>query len=396
VTETRERLPEYRALLERTRGERLEGEIKVSSLTEGQLRARLGSVADADAARARAIARSWVRLGLLPEPTGGARDERVSETVTHGLALYDPGTKTFSILHPEVARELLEPAIVHELDHALEDARFDFGKLARGTDDVDSELALRFLIEGEASYVATVARLAGKGVPREAADMLVAARGELSREQRIERIESAAAALGEGTDALLAAGRDARRAPLFSYDRLVLPYTRGAALVARVRRAGGWEAVDRLYRQPPRSTHECLHEDELLAGKKPGRVTLGPLAAKLEGWELLHEDTLGELALGALIETRLGRTEPAASAWDGDRIQVFARESRTALVWKLAFTGEGEAEAILRAAAALAAIDAPSLAPGELSRARRQGRTVILILGAPEGALEALFDAASR
>ena len=54
--------------------------------------------------------------------------------------------------------------LVHELTHALQDQYYDLEKLIKQADNTDKETAIKYLVEGEATYVMTIAQLEKMGM----------------------------------------------------------------------------------------------------------------------------------------------------------------------------------------------------------------------------------------
>src|SRR5256885_14114179 len=67
------------------------------------------------------------------------------------------------------------------------------------------------------------------------------------------------------------------RAPAILREELVLPYAAGFALVAEVYRRGGFALVDRMFRNPPVSSHQVLHPEAYFTGEVPIALPM-PLA----------------------------------------------------------------------------------------------------------------------
>ncbi len=386
----------YRARLQSVRGEALARDVKVAAQTDAEFRKRLREEVDRDLpeAKAAAVARSLVRIGLLPEGYD-LRAETIETTAVQAFAYYDPREKAFYLLKPDAPEDQLDPAIVHELDHALQDQRFDLEELrARVVSEADDdrENALTFLIEGEATYVMNLAALAREGVPGELADMIVETEAALSREQLLSKQRDLSKKQGKGAQPMDAAAEQAQRMPLYVYRTLIEPYTRGAALVAYVKRKGGWKAVDALFKNPPRSTEQCLHPEKLIAGEEPVRVEVPELAA-VKGATAISEGTLGELGVDCLVRERLGPgNEAAAPGWAGDRYRAYARGARTAIVWFTTWDSEDDAREFSAAADALCKLEGKKLVAGETSRAVRRGHDVVVLLGEPAAEADAVVD----
>jgi hypothetical protein len=142
---------------------------------------------------------------------------------------------------------------------------------------------------------------------------------------------------------------------------------RGPEFVAALRAEGGWEAVDAAYRDLPRSTSRSSTREVLAERDDPTPVSLPDLAPALgAGWELVDEDTLGELTV-ALLLADLGPGEGvdpftgglalpegarnAAAGWDGDRYALWGNGADEALVWRSTWDSDEDARAFARALA---------------------------------------------
>src|SRR5437660_1132307 len=112
-------LASYRARLERVRGASLGGnggvqgsaawhapDVKVAAQTVDEFKKRLREELDRDLPepKARAVARSLSRIGLLPEGFD-LRAETVETTAVQAFAYYDPREKTFYLLKPDAPEQ---------------------------------------------------------------------------------------------------------------------------------------------------------------------------------------------------------------------------------------------------------------------------------------------------
>ena len=90
-------------------------------------------------------------LGLIPAGTDLAK----VYTSLHGsgvLAYYDPALKKMVIKGTKLD-VYTRVTVAHELTHALDDQNFNLGRVERGADDGASALAIRSLVEGDATWV---------------------------------------------------------------------------------------------------------------------------------------------------------------------------------------------------------------------------------------------------
>ena len=218
--------------------------------------------------------------------------ERIGAVLRPALAaqvagLYDPRTKRLYVVRAEGSPPP-SSVIVHEATHALQDRRFDLSKGAFAADarNDDARLAAQAVVEGDATEVQT-RYLAGAG--------LMAALNE------------AMGSLGQL--------KDAPAMPPFVERELTFPYIDGMAFIQALRRDGGQAAVDRAFRQPPRTTAAILDPERYLDGDAPAvKVQLPPPAP---GAKRVLREAFGAEDLAALTGER-----DLAGSWRGGEVAV--------------------------------------------------------------------------
>ena len=85
---------------------------------------------------------------------------------------------------------------------------------------------------------------------------------------------------------------------------------------------GGWQAVNQLYTDLPKSTEQILHPEKYLANEQPKEVTIPDLKGSLgDGWSELDSSVLGELYTRIYLEAFLdsAMATQASEGWGGDR-----------------------------------------------------------------------------
>jgi hypothetical protein len=261
---------------------------------------------------------------------------------------------------------LYETTVAHELDHALEDQRFDF-ELERLAAGDDAALAYTALIEGSASALMT-RYMESRFTPEETFGGIAA---------------SAFAPTGN--------------LPPFLMAQLLFPYLAGEAFVNRLLEVGGgrWTVVDAaLEHRPPASTEQILHPQAYLEVEQPVPVDVsGPVAALGGGWRPLRRTTLGEWMTERAL-ARAGGTAAAAAAagWGGDRAVLLGRGDERALVARWTWDSARDADEFLAALRAWGDEGLPDSTPAGEDRWRtpdgaaalhRAGDGITLVL-APE------------
>ena len=263
-------------------------------------------------------AETWLRrkLGLLKEKEN--LTERLVQAARVG-GFYDEKTNKIYLVRrrAELAmgleQSMLRVGLTHEIVHAHRaQQRLYEARPARSGIGDDAGNAFKALAEGDATLIG-IATLSSSpdGWSK---SLKNSARGFVER--------------GEPTGAL---DEDAER--FFS----VFPYRAGSILASHVYLRGGMEALARAFRSPPVSTEQILHPEKYLGPKpdKPTRFAGGDLTPVLgEGWKVVSEGVLGELAMRVVFRSTLGdeRATQVAAGWDGSLVRIYRKEGEPALL----------------------------------------------------------------
>jgi len=234
------------------------------------------------------------------------------------LGFYDPLLRRMVVVTDAGATTEARIGYAHEYTHALQDAAFHLDALrsaAAGNDD--RSFALVALEEGDASTA-----------------MVLWAIGHL-----------APAELSGLTDAPIP---QTAGIPAWMVRQLQLPYLAGAQFVGRLYAAGGWDAVNAAYADPPISMEQVLHARAYLDNLAPDAVAaLTPAATLGSGWSEVEQTTLGEGWVSVWLEgigVPRATADIAAAGWGGDRISVAGGPGGAwALAWSLSWDAPVEA-----------------------------------------------------
>jgi hypothetical protein len=285
-------------------------------------------------------------------------------------AYYDPDTDTFYVVQ-DMPDMLLDMVMAHELQHALQDQHTALMEryLSGEFDSLDSELAARFLVEGEATLVGTawmvmdMGRSTFGGLLGEPVCYLPGQRAgspeafwppieEILRAQAAQTREDLQdpGLLGKLTTRLLSESMydsmsKLRELPSFFFYSLLLPYNVGALTVYERFRASAhaWPGVDRLFARPPETTEQALHPEKLLGDRegfsRPILPAPGDSAfADAQGWQADPADRVGELAIRILLIEHgwsEAQASTAAEGWRGDTARVLRKDGLLAYDWAL-------------------------------------------------------------
>jgi hypothetical protein len=271
----------------------------------------------------------YIELGLLP-------DVPIAIHPHQAAGIYVPEQEQLYVATGRQERGTDDQALLaHVYVHALQDQHFDLGAMDARTATTDATLAVQALVEGDAMLSAAFYRYG---------DLATADWEHLS--ELILQAEQPG--YGEDLDLVEAWARLQR-----------FPYWEGRRFVHTLFQDGGWEAVNRAYVNPPRSTEQVLHPERYLGEEQdaPARVIVPDLSSTLdEDWTLLLQDSLGEFVVGLYLDTLLPEETAwqAASGWDGDTFVVWEHEDGSRLlVWRTIWDTTAEAAEFERALIAL-------------------------------------------
>jgi len=268
--------------------------------------------------RLEAVVRTYARLGLVP-------DDLDLEPLIRSLLLeqvvgyYDPARDTLYVVD-RVDPDLVEPVLLHEIVHALQDQYVDLDSLmAANRERNDRGTAAQAAMEGHATFAMLewqLARMAGDA--------------DLTTLPGFEGLL--------GDDPLAAAGLEMpvlSEAPAVIRESLLFPYLGGLVYLQK-HWAGPWGRVPPLGSEMPVSTEQILHPERFAPGHEdmPTLVWFGE--ALPEGWTEALTDDMGELETRLLLREFLSSRQEAdrgAAGWDGDRFRLLDGPNGESLLW---------------------------------------------------------------
>jgi hypothetical protein len=258
-------------------------------------------------------------LGMF-DVEAGYRDLLIALYEEQATGFYDGATRELVVAADSgVLTPMDRAVVVHELVHALTDQHFSFYDRLAGLIDAeryDEAVSLQALIEGDATFV--MLEYAQTLTPGELADYAA---------------EQAAAPLQ-----VFAAS------PRFLQDSLMFPYEHGFSFVAQLITAGGFDAVNRAYENPPEISEAVLHPDRYF-GEEAARV-VEPTPVILDGFETSESGTYGEWATLLFLRDGVsnGAAAQAADGWGGDWYTVLHDADDVVFLWE--YLGDSERDAI--------------------------------------------------
>jgi hypothetical protein len=301
----------YAAELTRITGLRLRK--KVDSAVIGRdkvsdfLKTRIKEVASPDQVRAEELALK--KFGLVP-PDFDLAQSTVELFTEQAVALYDFHRKKL-YLTSTLPSETQEPALVHELAHALADQNFKLENyLKQAREDDDASLARMAVMEGQASWLMTeyTARKLGQSL-KDSGPVVEA----------MMRMASAPAGQFPVFE----------QAPLYMRETLIFPYTKGLLFQHAVFEKLGEASFAEVFRRAPVSTQQILHPEKYLNREIPTAPSLPEF--KQKQFKRIIAGTLGELDHAILLTQYVsqGVAMELSPHWRGGRYELFENRGRT-------------------------------------------------------------------
>jgi hypothetical protein len=283
--------------------------------------------------------RALSMLQLAPE-TGTTRAEDIANRVENVLGVYYSDEKRIIIIdHGKPAdTAYIDATLVHEFVHALQDVDYDLSNWQQEAAlTFDVRLALRSVVEGEASFLDARAAVPLLGIDIAEVDFDSAMREYLSAvEDEIAESKSR-----------------------YRDSYATFPYGFGAIRAYRAWLEGGLRGLEAAWASPPRTTQQILSEQLGLNTPQESGVEISEPV--VEGLALTTRDTLGAWGLSLFLAARNEREpQERALSWRGDQLSVFTdtvvegepspNAPRTYLLWQLELDSESMAQALAQAA----------------------------------------------
>lgn len=203
-----------------------------------------------------------------------------------------------------------EPALVHELGHALADQNVNLDKfIKQGQKSDDGALARLAVMEGQASWLMAeyLARKMGQSLANSPAILETMAHTIEAGASQFPVFESE---------------------PLYLRQTLVFPYSEGLLFQNAVYQRMKQKSFEEVFRKPPVSTQQVLHPEKYFAGVEPSKPAL-PKLENDHGYKKIADGTIGELDHSILLEQYVGKDDSQAIAphWRGGAYALLEHRS---------------------------------------------------------------------
>lgn len=243
-------------------------------------------------AEARRTVAAYALLGLVPD-TLDLRALMLGLYTEQVAGFYEPDSAALFILDDQPAA-VLQPLLVHELVHAVQDQSADLAALTDPDLGNDRATAAQAAIEGHATLVMLEYLTEQmRGTPVD-----------------LGKVRDFAGSLRPALEGMQAQFPALAGAPAVVRQTLLFPYVEGAAFVQDLWSGGARPAP--FGANLPLSTEQILTRDR---DDAPVRISL-----TVEGGRSVHQDDLGRLEGGIFAETHVGAGQGRlADGWGGDR-----------------------------------------------------------------------------
>jgi hypothetical protein len=206
---------------------------------------------------------------------------------------------------------------IDQLTHDLQNERFGLNEMDIAALDDDARIALRALVEGDATFLE-----------------YLALQGEMFSAEELAEITVGLSESATDVSAAL---------PITLQETFEFAYMAGVPFVKFLYDLDGFDTVDGAWSELPASSEHIIHPERYLARDVPAPVALNPLENILgQGWRLADTDVFGEF----LLRQHLGQQpltaeaiDQAATGWGGGRYAVYhnVAEALPVLVIRLAW-----------------------------------------------------------
>ncbi|MDR0310707.1 MAG: hypothetical protein LBJ21_03870 [Acidobacteriota bacterium] len=332
------------------------------------------------------------KTGLLPEKID--YQQTVIDLLTEQVqGFYDPEERMLFIAS-WLPMSDQESVMTHEIAHALQDQHFDLQarfRANRNSDNDDYLLAQQALFEGDATV--TALQFTVEPLNRHFSDL-----------------PNLAFIMETQMDAEMSKSPALSTTPRFLRETLIFPYGYGAAFLQEAwKRNPSWEAVNKIYSDPPVSSEQIMHPEKYYGTRdNPKPVNAAEKAAKLGAeWKIPYKSVFGEFMLGQMLELHMSkdRARRAAAGWGGDEVLLLENGTGRNAVWiETEWDTGDDAEKFFAAMddwfrlrySKVSRRVTPEgfllIQNGEFSALFREGASVRIILGLPEADGKKLYE----
>jgi hypothetical protein len=333
--------------------------VRLERRSRAQLAAYLRAKLDEElpVEEARSVVDAYALLGLVP-PDLDLRRVLLGLYGEQIAGFYEPDSTALFVMDDQASADL-EPLLMHELVHAIQDQHTDLSALVGPDVESDRATAAQAAVEGHATLV----------MMEYMAEQMMGMRLDLAT------LPDFGPQLRAALETTRSQFPELAGAPLVIQESLLFPYLEGAGFVQALWSRG--ERVAPLGDYLPQSSEQVMEHDL-------GDVPVG-LRLEVSGARTVDDDVLGRLSLGVLLREHVGDAGQGLDAgWAGDHYALTERlDGRRGLVWYVIWDDTASRD---RFASAVQDVLGRFGGPATLERADVEGRpATVLRIGALEG-----------
>lgn len=306
-------LKECLSLLEKARGEKPRGDIKIETIERNEIDKYIEeALKDTYGEEIENFEKILSFFNLIEEDESYV--QKAKELYgEQAAAFYNPKDNTLKLIKDlDEDNLLVKSALVHELMHALQDEKIDiFKEMEKRKKNYDSLMALQSFLEGEAILI----------------NFISMSEINYENKEEIEILKENSLYLFEDFEKFLP-----------SYDNflayeMVLPYLTGYKFVMYSFEKEKWKGVEKLYKNLPCTMEEIFHFDK--ENSPPKDFSKLAKKIKIKDFKLIDSITFGESFLYFIFSMHNSKEESKkmAEGWDGDKMLLFKKEEENLILW---------------------------------------------------------------
>jgi hypothetical protein len=291
----------------------------IRSFIEDRIREELGS----DKLQEEAL--RFKALGIIPKQSD--YQKLLMDLYESQVAGYYDNIKKRFVMASWLSDSVQLGIAVHEQTHALQDQHFNLTNFLEHKKYTSDELFARSaLVEGDASIVMYNQANQSAGLPS------------------LEELTNVNLYIMQN---VIATGFLAESNPEAAnlMQLMIFPYSSGLHFTHYLLKDNGFSAINRAFKQPPKSTEEILHPEKYGEAQDFEVLNIQDLRdMSKEKIDLFAADTLGEFSLGLYLKTlgiEADLATKAASGWAGDLIAL-SKSEKTKASWLILFDNQKE------------------------------------------------------
>lgn len=275
-------------------------------------------------------------LNLYTSEVAGLYDYKTGQLMLMSEQVKVPGAEQLQQYKISVGDVLL----IHEMQHGIQDQYFNLKKMltdVKKHNSDDRESAALALIEGDATLVMMNYMLETLG---QSFGMDMGSLVDMSQMKDMMTDMPMGGAGGSGL----------QNAPLYFKRTMLFSYMDGMVFVDALKKKGGWNEVNKAFRNPPRSTEQIMHPQRYFMGDEPIMIEWTKLSKTIGDWKMQAQNTCGEMIIKTMFENLLPDSDfrSIAEGWGGDRYRIYKSGDKTFLVWFTVWDRQQDARQFMR------------------------------------------------